>query len=256
MITDMVRIFKQKLQTDFVLGPFCKTKDAAFIEIAGYSGFDFVIIDLEHGPNSVETTQNLIRAAQVANIFPIIRVKENNNSIIGEVLDIGAGGIQIPQITCPEDVKEIISVSKFSPLGMRGLCRFVRASDYSAVDRFEYMKNANETVVILQLESIGAINEIERILDVKGFDIIFIGPYDLSQSMGVPGQINHPLVIEKMMEIVEACKRRGIFVGTFVDSIENAEKWKKAGVKFISYNVDVGIFHEACSGIVNTIRKS
>jgi 4-hydroxy-2-oxoheptanedioate aldolase len=255
MITEMIYKFRQKLQNDFVLGPFCKTSDAAFIEIAGYSGFDFVIIDLEHGPNSVETAQNLIRAAQVAGVFPIVRVKENNNSVIGEVLDIGTGGIQIPQITSAEDVRNIIRVSKFSPYGMRGLCRFVRAADYSAVNRFEYIKNANDALIVLQLESINVINEIDRILNIQGFDIIFIGPYDLSQSLGIPGQINNPKVIEKMTEIVEICKQYGIYTGTFADTIENAERWKKAGVKFISYNVDVGIFHEACSSIVNTVRK-
>jgi 4-hydroxy-2-oxoheptanedioate aldolase len=254
MITKMVQEFKGKLQRDYVTGPFCKSGDPAFIEAAGYSGFDFVIIDLEHGPNSVETVQNLIRAAHISNTLPIVRVKENNHSVIGEVLDIGAGGIQVPQITCAEDAREIIKLAKFAPAGMRGMCRFVRAADYSATDRFEYIKNANEALIIMQLESEKAILNIESILEQDGIDVIFIGPYDLSQSLGVPGQINHQKVEEKMIEIVDACRRHGIAVGTFVDTLENAEKWKQAGVKYISYNVDVGIFYEACSGIVKKIR--
>lgn len=255
MITKMMQEFKQKLKETYVVGPFCKSGDPAFIEIAGYSGFDFVIIDLEHGPNSVETAQNLIRAAYISNTLPIVRVKENNNAIIGEVLDIGAGGIQIPQITDANDAKEIIKIAKFAPEGMRGMCRFVRAADYSATDRFKYIQNANEALIIMQLESAKAIINIESILEVEGIDVIFIGPYDLSQSLGVPGQISHPRVEEKMIQIVNACKRRGIAVGTFVDTIENAGKWKLAGIKYISYNVDVGVYYEACLEIVKKIRR-
>ena len=110
---------------------FSKTSDPAFIETAGYSGMDFVIIDLEHGPNNVQSVQNLIRAAEVAGIFPIVRVKESCASVMSEVLDIGAGGIQVPQITKKEDGEAVFKKTKFSPLGERGVCRFVRAAEYS-----------------------------------------------------------------------------------------------------------------------------
>lgn len=254
MITNNIRNFRQKLKDDFVLGVFSKTSDPAFIEIMGHSGIDFVIIDLEHSPNSVQTVQNLIRAAEVAKIFPVVRVKEDNTSIIGEVLDIGAGGIQVPQINDSEMAKEVIRLSRFSPEGMRGVCRFVRAADYSSMDRFRYFKEANEAVIILQLEGEEAIRNIDGILDVPGADIIFVGPYDLSQSLGVPGKIDHPVVVEKMKEIVEKSIQKGAAVGTFVDTIENAEKWRELGVKYISYSVDVGIFYEKCVEIVQKVR--
>ncbi|MCK4803794.1 MAG: aldolase [Spirochaetes bacterium] len=253
-MTNNIRNFRQKLKDDFVLGVFSKTSDPAFIEIMGHSGIDFVIIDLEHSPNSVQTVQSLIRAAEVAKIFPVVRVKEDNSSIIGEVLDIGAGGIQVPQINDSEMAEEIIRLSRFSPEGMRGVCRFVRAADYSSMDRFRYFKEANETVIILQLEGEEAIRNIDGILDVPGADIIFVGPYDLSQSLGVPGEIDHPVVVEKMKEIVEKSIQKGAAVGTFVDTIENAEKWRELGVKYISYSVDVGIFYEKCVEIVQKIR--
>ena len=108
----MIRNFKRKLKDDFVTGIFSKTSDPAFIEIMGRGGFDFVIIDLEHGPNSVETVQNLLRAAEVSGIFPVIRVKEDNASIIGEVLDIGACGIQVPHVNNAESAKEVVRLSR------------------------------------------------------------------------------------------------------------------------------------------------
>jgi len=255
MLTKMIEAFKYKLEEGYVLGPFSKTCDPAFIEAIGYAKFDFVILDLEHGPNSVQSLQNLIRAAQIGNVLPIVRVKENNPSVIGEVLDIGAAGIQVPQIENIDQAREVISRVKFAPAGTRGVCRFVRAADYSSMDRFEYFKKSSESIIILQIEGQTGIENLEDILDVEGIDIIFIGPYDLSQSLGVTGQIDHPKVIDKMMEIIIVCNRRGIAVGTFVDTIENAKKWRDIGVKYICYSVDMGIFYEACRDIKLNINE-
>ena len=105
----------------------------------------------------------------------------------------------------------------------------------------------------MQIEGQEGIDNIDDILTVKGIDVLFIGPYDLSQSLGVPGDINNPVVEEKMLEIIEKCKEKNITVGTFVDTPENAIKWKKLGVKYISYSVDMGIFHDAIKSIVTTV---
>jgi 4-hydroxy-2-oxoheptanedioate aldolase len=252
---DIINRFKGKLKGDGAVGIFSKTSDPAFIEAMGYAGMDYVIIDLEHGPNSVQSVQNLIRGAQVAGLMPIVRVKESCASVMSEVLDIGAGGIQVPQITTKAEAEAVIKRTKFSPMGERGVCRFVRAAKYSAKDRFEYFKDANEAVTILQIEGQEGIDNIEEILSVEGIDVLFIGPYDLSQSLGVAGQIEHPLVEQKMLEIVKLCSEKGITVGTFVDTVENALKWKKLGVKYISYSVDVGIFCDAVASIVKNVNS-
>ena len=252
---EMINKFKEKLKNDAVVGVFSKTADPAFIECLGYSGMDFVILDLEHGPNSVQTVQNLIRAAQISGVFPIVRVKENNFSVMGEVLDIGAGGIQVPQITSAEDALRVKNLSKFAPDGMRGVCRFVRAADYSCKDRFEYFKEANKTVTILQVEGKEGINNLQEILDADCADVLFIGPYDLSQSLGVPGGIDNPLVENAMLDIVKQCKQRGVAVGVFTDTIDNAKKWKENGVKYIAHSVDVGLFCDAVKSVINDIKS-
>jgi 4-hydroxy-2-oxoheptanedioate aldolase len=249
----MIRDFKQKLKDDFVTGIFSKTSDPAFIEIMGHGGFDFVIIDLEHGPNSVQTVQNLLRAAEVSGILPVVRVKEDAPSVIGEVLDIGACGIQVPHVNNPDSAREVIKLSRFAPLGMRGVCRFVRAADYSSMDRFRYFSEANEAVIVLQIEGREGIDNIDGVLDAGAADVIFIGPYDLSQSLGVPGEVDHPSVEMKMKEIIEKSTHRGTAVGTFVDTFENADKWRGLGVKYIAYSVDVGIFYDKCVEVVKRI---
>ena len=255
MNKDKIVSFKEKLKNGYTIGPFSKTSDPAFIEILGHAQFDFVILDLEHGPNSVETLQNLIRAAQVSDILPIVRVKENNLSIIGEVLDIGAAGVQIPKVENADQAKMYISKIRFAPNGCRGVCRFVRAANYSMQDRFEYFKDADNTIIIFQIEGQQAISQLDEILRVDGIDLIFIGPYDLSQSIGMPGQIDHPLVIEKMLEIIDLCNKHNVDVGTFVDNMENAKRWKRAGVKYLSYSVDTGIFYEASRDLANKLKS-
>ena len=237
------------------LGMQMYSHDPDLIEIVGYAGFDFVILDMEHGPNGLETVQNLIRAAQLTQMLPVVRVEENNLQLIGKVLDIGAGAIQIPQVTCAEDIRRVLNHAKFSPDGMRGVCRFVRAADYSSMARERYFKEANKTIVIVQLEGKEAIENIDEILEAGGFEILFIGPYDLSQSLGVPGQVDHPLVEEKMREIIERCQGKDVYVGNFTDTIENARKWIRSGVRYISYSVDVGLFTEACRTTVQRLRS-
>lgn len=247
--------FKETLkQGKPVFGPFMKSTDPAFIEIAGHSGFDFVILDMEHGPATTSELQNLIRGALLANVIPIVRTSDSSEISIAKPLDLGALGVQIPQVTSGAMAKECVKAARFYPKGERGVCRFVRAADYSSMPREEYFAKANENLVIIQLEGKEAIKDIDNILKVEGIDILFIGPYDLSQSLGVPGQIDNPVVIEAMKDIVNRARTLGIIVGTFTDTLKAARMWEKAGVQYISYSVDVGIFTTACSQLVKDLK--
>ncbi|MFZ2330685.1 MAG: aldolase/citrate lyase family protein, partial [Atribacterota bacterium] len=229
-------------------GPFLKLIDPAVVEIMGFAGFDFVIIDQEHGPISVETAQNMIRAAESVNITPIIRVAKNDESLILRALDIGAQGIEIPQINCKDDALQAVNSVKYFPQGMRGMCRFVRAANYSSLDKFKHFESSNkETMVIIHIEGVEGIDNLDEILTVSGIDVIFIGPYDLSQSLGIPGQVESPLVEERMQEVVFKCEQQRISVGTFTDDIQTAKKWISLGVQYMSFSVDVGILYKACS---------
>ena len=244
--------FKKRLaEGHSVIGPFMKTGDPAFVEVAGYSGFDFVILDQEHGPVGVENMQNNVRAALVADALPIIRVKDSSESSVGKALDIGALGIQVPMVQNAAQALAIVRKARFGPQGERGMCRFVRAAKYSTLDRGDYFRQANEVLIILQLEGIEVLDTIDEIVKVPGIDILFIGPYDLSQSLGLPGEVSHPRVVEKMHFIVNKARENGIVVGTFIDEPRGVKTWKSAGVQYISYSVDVGIFADACKKIAD-----
>ena len=242
------------MKESFVLGAFAKTSDPAFIEAMGYAGFDFVIIDLEHGPNSVQTVGDLVRGAECGGTIPIVRTKEDRLSTIGEVLDIGAAGVQAPQVNSGSEARKILSHARFAPEGMRGVCRFVRAAGYSTIDRDRYFADANKAIVVLQLEGSEAITNLDEILEVDGVDVLFIGPYDLSQSLGKTGMIDDPAVVAAMNNVVKRCAKSGTSVGTFVDTPENAKRWLEAGVSYLAYSVDVGIFADACSAIRRSVR--
>jgi 4-hydroxy-2-oxoheptanedioate aldolase len=239
-----------------VFGPFMKFTDPAAVEIMGFAGFDFVIIDAEHGPISMENAQNMIRAAESVNITPIIRVGSNDEVLILRALDIGAQGIEIPQINSKPDAVRAVKSVKYSPQGERGVCRYVRAANYSSMDKFKYFESANkETMIIAHIEGVQGINKLDEILSVSGIDVIFIGPYDLSQSLGIPGQVNNSLVVEKMKEVVTKCRENNIAVGTFADDIQTAKKWISLGVQYMSFSVDVGILYEVSKQIVEKLKK-
>ncbi|MDR1455634.1 MAG: aldolase [Tannerella sp.] len=254
---DTITRFKEKLaKGEAVYGPFMKTGDAAFVECAGYAGFDFVILDMEHGPVDFFRLQNLIRGAEVSGVLPVVRTYDASEVAIGRALDLGAAGVQVPQIQSAEAARRVVKAAKFFPQGERGMCRFVRAAEYSSMPREHYFESANEALVILQVEGTEALNELDDILGVDGLDVLFVGPYDLSQSLGVPGQVSHPDVLQAIGNIVERAKQAGIVAGVFCDTVDAAARWRQAGIRYLSYSVDVGIFTEACAMAVRKLNNS
>ena len=249
-----VGTFKQKLANGGVVyGPFMKSLDASFMEITGYAGFDFAILDMEHGPAGFAEMQDLIRGATLGGLASFVRTYDSSEIAIARALDLGASGIQVPHVKSPEDAQAVIRAAKFHPAGERGICRFVRAARYSSTPRNEYFEQANKTLVILQVEGQEAINSIDDILGVEGFDILFVGPYDLSQSLGIPGDVANPRVVSAITDIAERARKAGVVTGVFADTFEAAKRWKAAGIQYISYSTDVGIYTEACKNILQNI---
>ena len=251
-----LRKFKEKLNNgEAVYGIFSKTSDPMFIEIMGIAGFDYVILDVEHGPTDMEHQQNNIRACEVRGIVPIMRIPRVDESTIGTAFDIGVKGIQVPNVKNATEARKVVEYSRFHPYGSRGVCRFVRAADYSAMDRNAYFEESKELIVILQLEGVEAIKNLDEILAVEGYDIIFVGPYDLSQSMGIPGQIYDERVIDAMAKIIKKAREKNVLVGTFADDFDSVKRWKDVGVQYISYSTDGGIFYDALVNVRKNLEK-
>ncbi len=238
-----------------VLGPFCKMSDPTVYELAGLAGFDFAIIDMEHGPLGFETAQQLVRTCEMAGISPVIRIPANRGEYVQRALDIGAHAVQVPEINTAADAQCLVDAAKFHPEGRRGVCRFVRAAQYTRLDKQEYFGLANrQQQVIAHIEGRTGFDNLDAILAVDGISVIFIGPYDLSQSLGIPGQTDHPRLQETMADIVRRSRAAGKAVGTFVETPQQAAHWMAQGVGYISYSVDVGLLLQAFTSVVGSVR--
>jgi 4-hydroxy-2-oxoheptanedioate aldolase len=241
--------FRRKLKDAKCYGIFSKTTDSGMVEAAGHSGLDFIILDQEHGPIGQETLHNHVRAADFSPIVSIVRVNGHDYDIIGSALDSGAYGVQVPNISTSEQARAVVAAAKYHPLGSRGVCRFVRAADYGIRERGEYIADANRALVVLQVEGLEGISNLDTILDVEGFDVLFVGPYDLSQSVGRPGLVDHSEVLELISTIAEKSRRKGVALGSFADTPEALRRQAAMGFTYLSYGVDQNLFLQACSEI-------
>lgn len=249
---DSIAKFRAALESDRgALGPFVITSDPAFVEAAGYAGYDFVLLDMEHGPGTFQNLQNLIRGANVAGVCPVVRVPRGTDIWIDRALDVGAGAVMVPQIDNAEQARAVVTAAKYSPIGMRGTCRFVRSAGYGAIPGSEYFSKAQETMVIIQAEGKKAVENLDEILEVPGIDVIFVGPYDLSSALGHVGEIDHPEVVECVKGILARATAKGVKVGCFADSIEGGKKWRDLGVKFIGYSCDTYLFYQKAKADVD-----
>ena len=253
---DSVAKFKAALNSERgARAPFMSPPDPAFVEAAGHAGYDFALLDMEHGPGSFQNLQNLIRAANVAGVCPVVRVPRGTDIWIDRALDVGAGAVLIPQIDTAEQARAVVSAAKFSPVGSRGTCRFVRSAAYGAIPGNEYFSKAQETVVIIQAEGRKAVENLDEILDVPGIDVIFVGPYDLSSSLGHVGEIDHPEVTACIKEIIAKANSKGVKLGCFADTVEGGKKWRDLGVKFIGYSCDTYLFYQKAKMDVESFSR-
>jgi 2-keto-3-deoxy-L-rhamnonate aldolase RhmA len=249
-------LLKKRLKNgDFVIGTFVNCAYPAFIEICGIAGFDFAVIDMEHGPLHTLAAEDLCRAADCRGIAPVIRVRKNDAPQIQRALDIGSAGVQVPQIETKEDAEAVIKGAKYSPFGARGLSFNTRAGLYtSAGTQITEQLNQNSLVVV-HVEGKVGVENLEEIVSVPHIDVIFLGPYDLSQSLGMPGQVSHPKVLELMQKSIKIIRNSGKAVGTFADNPDTAKHWIDKGVQYIGLGVDVAIFLKACQSLVKAVRS-
>ena len=225
------------------------------VEIAGYANFDFVVIDEEHTEFESETAIHLVRAAEAAEIIPIIRVPEVNEVYLKKALDTGASGVVVPNITDKETAERAVYFSKFAPLGGRGACPCVRANQSGKGDT-SYYETANRDVAVIALvEGAEGMKNFDEIIAVPGIDAIYIGPVDLSISMGLHGDIYNPKVVAAMETMFAKAKAKGHIIGTYCYEIADAKKWMEKGVDFIDYSTDTVMFMEKCKETVQALHS-
>ncbi len=200
------------------------------VELLGRMGFDAIFIDCEHGPAGWDEVENMVRAAELTNVTPIIRVQANDPSTITRALDRGAGGVQVPHINTRAEAEAAVRSAKFAPLGHRGYSG--GRSALGVKGNFTTHAN-NETMVIAMLEEVEALHNLDDILKVEHVDAFFIAPGDLAQSMGFPGQVDHPEVQAAIQDAVRRTRAAGRVAGVLTTNGASARKALDLGALFI-----------------------
>ena len=249
-------VVKEKLKRgETVAGLFCNIPSPMVVEILGYAGFDFVIIDAEHGIADYETAEHMIRATEVSNTIPIARIGLNLQQHILRFLDAGAMGVQIPLINTREEALNVVKSTKYPPVGERGLAP-TRASQFGlTMPLGDYVKMANqEVLVVIQIETLQAVDNLKDILTVDQVDVVFFGPTDLSSSLGIPGDIANPRVVE----LIERCGKHvtaaGKAAGVLARDPQDFREWRARGFQYICTNAS-SMLSRAASNFVSQIEK-
>jgi 4-hydroxy-2-oxoheptanedioate aldolase len=240
---------------EYVFGPFLKIPASVPIELIGHAGFDFCVVDLEHSPFTFERAEELVRVAEGAGVASIIRTFDGHPSTLVRALDTGCEGILVPNLNSRMEAEMVVRGARYHPLGERWMDPYARSARFGMVPKESYFAQANsQTLVGVQIEGLKGVQNLDDIVETEGTDLIFIGPYDLSQSLGVPGQIGAPMVQAKVKEIVAAVRSRGKAVGIYADNVQDARRWRDLGVQFVAVSVDVRIFLNACQEIVKALK--
>lgn len=238
------------------LGTFAKIPDPSIVELFSLAGFEFFIIDNEHSQMSKESMVNLLRAADISGIVPIVRVRENSRAQILQALDAGALGVMVPETSTAAEVKHVVDSSYYTPLGNRGYTASSRAAGYGSLDPALYAQRANENIMTLvYCETREGIENLEAMLAVPGVDVLWIGPMDLTQALGVIGQPRHPQVLEAMNRIIETCRGAGVAVGTIAPDVETAAGLFDRGVQLIGLSSDQAMILSAGRRFVTELSR-
>lgn len=242
---------KKKLNAgENVIGTWCIIPSAIAIDIIAGSGVDFIIIDTEHGPINFETAQNMIIACESHQVSPVIRVGGVNEAEILRALDIGAHCIQVPNVTDKNDIKRLIHMAKYPPLGNRGFSPFTRAGGYIGENAAKLVNEANNNVLLaIHIEGKDAFDNLDSILKIDGIDIIFIGLYDLSKSLGIPGDINNPIVLQMLKQSIQKITAAGKTPGSIVTNFDQMKEFINYGLRYITYAVDCDILKRGYKAI-------
>ena len=186
------------------------------VDMIGRLGFDWVLLDCEHGSISIESVELMVLAAEAAGVTPIARPSVNSFEAIGQLMDRGVMGVQVPHVNNGDDARRAVEAVKYHPLGERGLAAGVRSSSYGfGLTMSEYTEMSNrETLVCVQLEEGEAVKNVDQIMAVEGVDVFFVGTSDLSQSLGYPGRPDVPAVQEAMQHVFSTATAAGKISGS------------------------------------------
>jgi 2-dehydro-3-deoxyglucarate aldolase len=249
---------KSKLQNrQLTIGSWITLGHPSIAEIMAQAGFDWLTVDMEHSAITLHQAQQLVQVIELSGCVPLVRVGANDANLIKRVMDTGAHGVIVPMINTREDAERAVGAVKYPPAGFRGV-GLARAQSYGA--NFEGYRKWNETqsVVVVQIEHIKAVENLEAILSVEGVDAFIVGPYDISASLGIPGQFDHPDMTSVLATVTDTAKRLKALAGYHVVPPDAGQVMEKIGqgYRFLAYSIDFLFLGDSCRTGLNTVREN
>jgi 4-hydroxy-2-oxoheptanedioate aldolase len=248
---------KQQLEAgEVAFGTWLQTSSPAMANILAHSGMDFVTIDMEHGPASFSDAESIVYAIEAGGSTPMIRLGDGSAPNVLKACDLGVQSVFVAHVQTAEVARGIVSAMRFAPEGERGMAPFTRLHDYSAADLVEKLRQANrwQLAGVLVEDRLGLSN-LSQILDVDGVDVVYLGIYDLSQALGLAGQVDHPDVLDAVSRAVEEINARGKVAGAVCRDPEHLRWLLGTGFRYISYLCDTAILAQAARSVVSDYRS-
>lgn len=235
----MENVMKRKLRNgEKVMGAWISSGSPNVLDLLRNFSFDWFLFDMEHSPIAVETVVHMVQVLNGSQATPLVRVGQIEQAVFKSVLDAGAQGIIVPLVNTPEEAERAVRFCKYPPRGVRGVAGS-KAADYG-LTLSRYIRTANdETAVIAQIETPQAVENIDKILAVDGVDVAFVGPSDLTMTMGLLDDRGNPMVVEAMAKVVKACQAAGKVPGVMATTVEEAKLAVERGFRFIAIGSDM-----------------
>lgn len=241
----------QRLQAgETTYGTFLGLASSLAAEVVAVSGFDWVMLDLEHGGGGEEQLSHTIVATGSYGVPTLVRVESSERIRIGRALDAGAAGIMVPRLQDADEVREVVKHFSYPPLGDRGVASYNRAAAWG--NDPEALRTKKSAATIIQIETLGALNEVEEIAAIEGVDVVFVGPLDLSFALEVPRDFSNTKFVEALTRVVSAANRHGKVAGILSADADAAKFHSSLGFKFIAVSSDSVLLSKT---IVATLEK-
>jgi len=249
-------IFKQAIQSDKKqLGAFMALADSTAAELMATTGFDWLLIDAEHGPNDIKSIMHQLQAMSAYPVNSVVRLQDHDVGDIKRVLDVGAQTLLIPMVDSAEQAKQLVAAVRFPPNGIRGMGgALTRATRWGGIK--DYLQHADDNIcLILQLESTEGIAELDAITQIDGVDAVFIGPADLAAAMGYIGQPGHPEVCKVVERSIKRVHELGKPVGVYCGDPEQTERYQQMGASFFLIAADTLLLKGAAALLLERFNK-
>jgi len=255
-MSDGASFRRRVLAREVLLGTFIQLASPLATEIVAQAGFDWLLVDLEHGSGSEATLLADLQAMNGSGVRAMVRVESGERLRIGRALDAGAHGIMVPRITSADQAAQVARFLRFPPQGVRGVALGTRGAGFGRVAVADVSRLNEDVLGIMQIETLESLESVDAIAAVDGADVLFIGPSDLSVALGIPGQLDHPRFREALERIVDAARRHNKAVGTLLRNAQQVEATVRQGITFIGISSEASLLANAMRALARDARAA